>query len=167
MMGVEHFIIYDNNSTDRPLEILQPYIEQGLITYIPWPPKSVPSPTEKFKTRLDRWQYTWFRDTLQTCLDDSWTIHRQGPCQLAAFSDAIRRTKGGVSRWLAIWDIDEFIFPREKAQFLTLSGLLRRHFADVDHIKVSGSVFGTSGHVEHAAERKAGSPLPSRCAVSR
>ena len=102
MMGIEHIIIYDNVSTDQPLEILQPYIDQGVITYIPWPPKSVPPPAEKFKAGLERWQYTWFRDALETCLDNSWTIHQQGPCQLAAFADAVRRTKNGVSRWLAI-----------------------------------------------------------------
>jgi hypothetical protein len=160
MIGVEHFIIYDNESTDLPFEILEPYVEQGLVTYVIWPPKSIPPP-KNFKTGLDRWQYRWLRDALDTCLDDGWELHRQGPCQLAAFMDAIQRTKDGVSRWLAIWDVDEFIFPQEKSNFRTLSGLLRRHFADADHIKIWGNVFGTNGHVDHAAERKPGSRLPA------
>ena len=58
-------------------------------------------------------------------------------------------------------NFDEYIFPREKAQCLALSGLLRRRFAETDHIKIRGSVFGTSGHVEHAAERKSGSSPPA------
>lgn len=143
-----------------PLEILQPYIDQGLITYIPWPPKAIPPP-KKFRTELERWQYRWFIDALETCLYNDWVVHRQGPCQLAAFMDAIQRTKHGVSRWLAIWDIDEFIFPKEQSNFRTLAGILRSHFEDTDHIKIWGNVFGTNGHIEHAAQRNPGSPLPA------
>lgn len=33
LMGVEHFFIYDNESTDSTKEKLQPYINQGLVTY--------------------------------------------------------------------------------------------------------------------------------------
>ena len=58
MMGAEHFIMYDNDSTDFPLEVLQYYIDQGLVTYIPWPPKEVPPPPESFKTQLEEWQYS-------------------------------------------------------------------------------------------------------------
>jgi hypothetical protein len=158
MIGVEHFIVYDNESTDHPLEILQHYIDQGLVTYIPWPPRTVPRPTLPFKTGLEKWQYMWFKDSLETCLSNDWTMHRQGPCQLAAFTDAILRTKGGVSRWLGIWDVDEYIFPREKSHFKTLTGLLRRKYSDLDHIRFYGNVFGTNGHVEHA-RRKPGSPI--------
>ena len=32
--GVEHFYIIDNDSVDNPLEILQPYIDSGFVTYI-------------------------------------------------------------------------------------------------------------------------------------
>jgi Glycosyltransferase family 92 len=160
MNGVDHFIIYDNESTDMPVEILQPYIDQGLITYLNWPPKEIPPP-KKFRTVLERWQYRWLRDALLTCWDNDWVLHKQGPCQLAAFMDAIQRTNNGVSRWLGIWDVDEFIFPKQQSNFRTLSGVLRWYFPDSDHIKIWGNVFGTNGHIEHAAERKPGSPLPA------
>ncbi len=35
-MGVEHFFIYDNESTDNTFNILKPYIEQGYISYTFW-----------------------------------------------------------------------------------------------------------------------------------
>lgn len=35
--GVEKFHIYDNGSTDCTREVLQPYIESGLVEYIPFP----------------------------------------------------------------------------------------------------------------------------------
>jgi glycosyltransferase involved in cell wall biosynthesis len=39
LMGVEKFYIYDNGSTDNLLEILQPYIQDGIVEYINFPGK--------------------------------------------------------------------------------------------------------------------------------
>lgn len=36
MVGVDHFYIYDNESTDNTLEVVQPYIDSGLVTFIPF-----------------------------------------------------------------------------------------------------------------------------------
>ena len=33
LAGVERFYLYDNDSTDNPLEILQPYIDKGIVVY--------------------------------------------------------------------------------------------------------------------------------------
>jgi len=159
MMGVEHFFLYDHDSTDSPLEILQPYIDDGYVTYIPWPPAEIVQ--WKVTTVQEKEQWEWYRDCLETCLANLWTVHTQGPCQMAAFSDAILRTKGGVSRWLGIWDIDEYIFPRVGTEYRSLAALLRDKYWDTDHIKVDGNNFGTSGHVEHAARRRPGDALPA------
>ncbi len=35
-VGVEHFYLYNNNSTDNYLEVIQPYIENGFVTLIEW-----------------------------------------------------------------------------------------------------------------------------------
>jgi len=37
LLGVEHFYLYDNNSTDDVAAVLQPFVEAGLATIIPWP----------------------------------------------------------------------------------------------------------------------------------
>lgn len=37
IVGVEHFYLYNNNSTDDYLSVLTPYIEQGLVTLVQWP----------------------------------------------------------------------------------------------------------------------------------
>jgi len=159
MMGVEHFYLYDNNSTDSPLEILQSYIDGGYVTYIPWPPKEIDP--WKVTTVQEKEQWEWFRDCLETCLANLWTVHTQGPCQMAAFSDAILRTKGGVSRWLGIWDVDEFIFPRVGTEYRSLAALLHDRYRDTDHIKVDGNNFGTSGHVERPGRRDPSDVLPA------
>lgn len=35
--GVDHFYMYDHLSTDNSLEVLQPFLEEGLFEVIPWP----------------------------------------------------------------------------------------------------------------------------------
>lgn len=35
--GVEHFVIYDNSSTDDTADVLAPHVRDGLVTLIPWP----------------------------------------------------------------------------------------------------------------------------------
>lgn len=37
LIGIDHFYLYNNNSTDNYLEILKPYIENGVITLINFP----------------------------------------------------------------------------------------------------------------------------------
>jgi|SRR5579871_3261644 len=98
---------------------------------------------------MEDWPVTWFRDSLVTCLNNSWTIHRQGPRQLAAFTDAIRRTNNGVSRWLGIWDVDEFIFPRSSSRYETMKeypfaelhadGWEVDRKGKIEHVKFSGA----------------------------
>ena len=41
LLGCEHFYIYDNNSSDDTVRILEPFINQRLVTIIEWP--TVPS----------------------------------------------------------------------------------------------------------------------------
>lgn len=40
LLGVEKFIIYDNESTDNPLPILNPYIDKGWVEYMYWQGKA-------------------------------------------------------------------------------------------------------------------------------
>ncbi len=40
LAGVEHFYIFDNESSDNLKEILQPYVDAGIVTYIFYPGKA-------------------------------------------------------------------------------------------------------------------------------
>lgn len=82
MVGVEHFFLYNNNSTDDYLSVLNPYIEEGIVELIQWP--SVQQEND----------WSNFSFTTQT----------------NAYNDAINRSKN-VSKWLALIDLDEFIIP--------------------------------------------------------
>ena len=37
LVGVEHFYMYNNNSEDDYMSVLNPYIEKGLVTLVQWP----------------------------------------------------------------------------------------------------------------------------------
>lgn len=37
LVGIDHFYLYNNNSTDNYYSILAPYIDSGLVTLIDWP----------------------------------------------------------------------------------------------------------------------------------
>ena len=37
LQGVEHFYLYNNNGTDNSEQLLKPYIDKGIITWINWP----------------------------------------------------------------------------------------------------------------------------------
>ena len=44
LAGVEHFYLYDNDSTDNQAEVAAPYIEAGLVDYFPLPGKGMQMP---------------------------------------------------------------------------------------------------------------------------
>jgi len=37
LVGVEHFVLYDNQSADRPEAVLEPFVAEGVVTLVPWP----------------------------------------------------------------------------------------------------------------------------------
>jgi len=84
MQGFDHFIFYDNHSTDNFLEVMEPYVEAGLveIRYYPDPllppAKSGPPGSKNF----------WIMDY---CIDEQM----------------------GKSRWIHFHAVDEFTFMRD------------------------------------------------------
>lgn len=85
MVGAEHFWLYDNLSQDNWHEVLDPYIEKGIVEIIPW--TGVEFNIENTKA---------FPKALQVNM----------------VKDSLRRAKG-KAKWLTIIDIDEFIFPKK------------------------------------------------------
>jgi hypothetical protein len=80
IQGVEHFYLYNNNSTDHFLDVLRPFIDSHDVTLIDWP-------------------YTYERGKTR----DWWAI------QTSAYEDCIARfTRETV--WIAVIDLDEFLF---------------------------------------------------------
>lgn len=81
MVGVEHFWLYNDDSTDEWKEVLQPYIDQGLVEVFYWPSMVGPGPR------------------------GSWV-----PKQMEAFRDGLSRARQKAV-WVALIDSDEFLLP--------------------------------------------------------
>lgn len=81
LVGVEHFWLYNNNSTDDYFSVLEPYIRSGVVDLIEWP--SVPEAND--------WKHHTF------------------DVQTSAYNDAIKKART-TTHWLAIIDLDEFLF---------------------------------------------------------
>lgn len=95
LVGVEHFYIYNNNSTDRLYNILSPYIKKRLVTLIPWP------------------------DFLGSIEDDKsyqWALSTQIP----AYENAILFKAGPQTKWLALLTPDEYLVPVESYTMIEL-----------------------------------------------
>ena len=54
-VGIEHFFLYDNESTDNTMEVLQPYIDKGYVTYIDCPGERVQQ--FAYNDALSRFEY--------------------------------------------------------------------------------------------------------------
>lgn len=54
MMGVEHFYLYNNSSTDNYQEVLDEYIRKGVVTLIEWP--EIPGQLSAYKHWYDHYR---------------------------------------------------------------------------------------------------------------
>ena len=54
MMGVDHFYLYDNNSSDGFENVIGPYLQLGFLTLIPWPKEH--SQVEGYEDCIRRFQ---------------------------------------------------------------------------------------------------------------
>ena len=115
VVGVQHFYIFDNGSTDGLEQKLTPLMENGTVTYIPYPGSAM---------------------------------------QDRAYNEAVRRFRYDT-KWLAIIDGDEYLFPMEEGELLP--ALLDRIVADyhahpfqtggfAGAVGVNWRDYGTSGH---------------------
>jgi Glycosyltransferase family 92 len=86
LVGVDHFYLYDNGSTDRSRHVLRPYVERGLVTVHDWP--------DRVSQREGDTVAHWVLST-----------------QLPAYEGAIKRYAVRDSEWLVFLDVDEFMVP--------------------------------------------------------
>lgn len=113
-VGVEHFWLYNNNSTDNYKEILLPYIAKGIVELFEWP-----------------------SNILET---DKEFLHYIYEVQNAAYNDALNRCKN-KTEWLAIIDLDEFIVPIKNK---TVPECLQEYYSGFSGICINWQMYGTS-----------------------
>ena len=117
-IGVSHFYLYNNDSTDHFREVLAPYIDQGLVELIEW------------ETSDDHAIFG---------IDDETFV----PYQIGAFRDCLKNRAYEEAEWVAIIDVDEYIVPGiSAASFHNLLDKSKR--AGIGSLKIRWKTFGTS-----------------------
>ncbi len=118
IQGVEHFFLYNNNSSDEYLDVLDPYINAGEVTLTDWlfdyPPQT--------KDNVPASAIPWLQ------------------VQCNAYKDCITHAKD-LSSWIAFLDIDEFLFCLDGE---SLPDFLQ-NFKEFGGLGVNWLNFGTSG----------------------
>lgn len=84
IFGVDHFYLYNIESSDSYLKVLNPYVEEGLVTLVNWPECSKKSDGEN----ASRW-------ALST--------------QIPAYENAVTFKAKNETKWLILVDVDEFL----------------------------------------------------------
>ncbi|MHC4222681.1 MAG: glycosyltransferase family 92 protein [Planctomycetota bacterium] len=121
MMGVEHFILYDNGLEPETERILAPYAESGLVTRIPCPDLA----------------------ELRGCHSH---IHDLS-LQRLVYGDCVFKYRKRMD-WLLKFDLDEFIYPVSERHGSVAEVLKGLDLNAVLGIRVRMLQFGSSGHVE-------------------
>ena len=88
LVGVDHFYLYNNDSTDAFKEVLKPYIKKGIVTLVNW------------HTRV---RYS-FNEEDNVFI---WSLGTQVP----AYENAAKIRAVNETKWLVFLDIDEFLVP--------------------------------------------------------
>lgn len=114
LVGAEHFYLYNNESSDDFQEVLLPYIQEGIVTLIEWPDQK----SDLSENRA----YRWVHATQET-----------------AFAHACKNVIG-VTDWLAMIDLDEFILPMQANSFTEVL----RNYPKAPGVSLLWHVYGTS-----------------------
>lgn len=90
LVGVDHFYLYSNLSSDSFRKVLSPYIKNKMVTLIQWP------------------------DHLGPMADsgDIWSLSTQ----VTAYENAIKWKALNETKWLIILDVDEYLVPCSKGK---------------------------------------------------
>ncbi len=118
MMGVEHFILYDNGLEKNTEVILSPYKKSGLVTHILFP-----------HVKGSR---------------DGKHVHTIRTQQLA-YADAIIRFKNHFQYLLQL-DIDEFMFPKNDESILSI--LKKLDPKKIKGLEIQHTNFGNNYHIK-------------------
>ncbi len=120
VLGVTHFYLYNDDSSDNFREILQPFIQDGIVELIEW---NTTDPNHILQGAF---------------MDVPWCGG-----QIGAYNDCLKNRALGQAKWVAMIDIDEFIVPVNGVKpFYKLLRTAERHGKGT--LSLHWKVFGTS-----------------------
>lgn len=115
LQGFDKFYVYDGGSRSPSL-FLQIFVDDGTVDLVDWSSQ---------------------------CADQSRPGQAHGfvACQKSAFIDCMHRAS---TQWLAVFDVDEFLFAVDAKQ--TVASVLQSNAQHADGVSFVGAVFGNNGH---------------------
>lgn len=111
LVGVQRVYLYDNRSDDETRDVIAPFVRDGYVERIDWP----------LSSSSDPWGGTFI-------------------FQRVAYLHALEGF-GDQWRWMAFIDVDEFLFPAEHPDLVSLL----RDFEDVPALVAFWRMFGSAG----------------------
>jgi hypothetical protein len=128
VLGVDHFYLYNNDSTDDFMKVLQPFVDNGCVELIDWSSND-PSHCASIVNICAPWD----------------------AAQVGAYTDCLKNKAMGKARWVALIDIDEFIVPAKgvDAFYKMLRSMEKKGKGS---IRLFWRIFGTSNVKTLASE---------------
>eukprot|EP00026_Physarum_polycephalum_P013328 Phypoly_transcript_13717.p1 GENE.Phypoly_transcript_13717~~Phypoly_transcript_13717.p1 ORF type:complete len:307 (-),score=47.02 Phypoly_transcript_13717:43-963(-) len=122
LMKVDHFYVYNDQSTDNITEVLAPFIKQGVVTLIPW-------------------------DHEKQTVDPSLVVPEPPFTRSQRFSiaDCLYNHKN-ESEWFGIWDVDEFVSFNNS--FANMHEFIEYAEQRYDEYHIPLTTFGSSGYLK-------------------
>ena len=114
LVGVDHFYLYNNNSTDNYLEVLQPYIDKGIVTLTEWPevPGQITAYKHFYETFRNETNWVSFLDLDEFICPKRETIIADWP-ELTSLANSLSKTIANTSE-----SVSKLSYPQK-----TVSGI--------------------------------------------
>ncbi|KAJ3161143.1 hypothetical protein HDU86_007765 [Geranomyces michiganensis] len=122
-VGFEKLLIYDCDSTDDPLDVLDVYIKQQFVEYF------------KFPTENTSHAFSILDDAPQISFDNG--VH-------ALRTHALNHARALRARWFTILEVTQFVFPPAPNESVTS---MLNHYAPHDVLHLKAATFGTNGRL--------------------
>lgn len=146
LVGVDHFYLYNNESRDQFLQVLFPYIREGIVTLVHWPDRMPNVEGEQ---------------------SSHWALSTQVP----AYEHALKVRAEKETKWVAFLDIDEFLVPvnaNKVSDFLEYYAAYPGVELQSDHFDASEvGVFPTKNLLISVAELTAETPRNVRTSINK
>ena len=139
LLGVDRFVLYDNDSTDSLAAALNGTLAD--VTIIPWPPAVWPDDGNPYKTLCQAYKEGRYLG--------EWAY---AECQVAGFHHCLNQERAH-SRWMACVDVDEFFMPlydmhANNIWLQSIPGVLEKHYSHMHGLHLNSFMYDTNKHLQ-------------------
>ena len=148
LAGVDHFYIYDNESPDGLREVLQPYIDAGIVTY-----KFYPGKARQYEAYNEAVQNFKFYCRYMAFIDTDEFIFPQNNRSIVEVVDEILAGKANAAALVVNWHLYGWNF-QEKADLSrgVMERLTRRAKTEYADVMPNSGLYGGNAHVKTIAD---------------